>query len=76
MQKWENKSGMISVEVGFGILFAVVVLLLVLNGVSKQVNKIATLTNLDNVTKSEERTAFTQYNRDYSNSKVILQEHP
>ncbi len=65
--------GIISVELGLGILATVTVLFVIISNFNENLNNIAMKNGMNNFfSKNEEKTAYYNYNRDYTNLKIYF----
>lgn len=68
-----KKSGMISIEHIFGILFAVLVLFLVIGVLDDNLDKMAANSNFTRiVSENRTRTNYTSFGRNYSYSQIYV----
>lgn len=71
--KDRKKSGMITIELAFGILSAVVVLFIVMGSVNDNVGKIFINSNFKKIADgSTTRTNYTSYGRNYEDSTIYV----
>ncbi|MDD3436015.1 MAG: hypothetical protein PHC64_02575 [Candidatus Gastranaerophilales bacterium] len=73
MIKNKTKSGTISTELAIGIGLAVVVLFVVLGLFSDNLSTLVSNTNLKNIFDGNDKTSYTSFNRDYSDTQVNVQ---
>lgn len=71
--KDSKKSGMITVELAFGIISVMVILFIIMGSLNETMGKIFINSNFTRIaSENTQRTDYTSYGRDYADSKVYV----